>query len=493
MHLKFYKMKKIIFLLFVLCAFVSCSNGQLTFSVFNYTEPTGFTKEIGKGNIAYTITDKKKGSYCKITLLGAVNSNGDIQTEFEKEWKINVTNSFTVIDKMQLGNVEKVNGWDAITGMQNFTFNKNTAAAIQTTFVGFGKTAGILIFMNDANYQKYATGFLEKFSLNKPTAEQVNEPIKNNSNTNTNNTTITQNTNSNTGSFSNKNFIPKLSKGYTLNSSGTNGEISFPQINRNGDIDYTPLHSTKIHIAEVLDAEADLRQQFIKLYKQYFTPKGATWSIMNDDARLMIASTEQGYTFITNQAMDLLFGDHTYVKLTEQGYDANGLYGACMALIKIGNKVLVITMYTPPITSYQSVIKNYLNDCDFINTWDKMLHNSTISNFNKNMVTDVDPDDLIGAWDSRVSAGLYTDIVASKIQFSANGTYNGLKTFEGKTDAGTYTIDKNFINFKSNKGSTSKMQFWMEFRYNGLKVAGYATIFLKDEKGDISRLTCYTK
>jgi hypothetical protein len=480
--------------LFIVC-FLSITKlfAQQTFSVFNYTEPAGAKKEVGKGYISYTISDGKKGTYCMINLLGAVNSSGDIQTEFNAEWNKNVASQNKMLDVLQMDVPKKVNDWDAITGGQNFILGKNTTMALQTTFVGFGKTADVLIYMNDAGYQKYATEFLGKLSLNNPAATQGNIPIKNNPSTNTNNTTTTQNTSSNSGSFSNKNFIPKLSKGYTLNNNAGNIEISFPQINRNGDIDYTPLHSTKIHIAEVLDAETDLRQQFIKLYKQYFTPKGAAWSIMNDDARLIIASTEQGYTFITNQATDLLFGDHTYVKLTEQGYDANGLYGACMALIKVGNKVLVITMYTPPVTSYQSVIKNYLNDCDFINTWDKMLHNSTISNFNKNMVTDVDPDDLIGAWDSRVSAGLYTDIVASKIKFSANGTYNGLKTFEGKTDAGTYTIDKNFINFKSNKGSTSKMQFWMEFRYNGLKVAGYATIFLKDEKGDISRLTCYTK
>jgi hypothetical protein len=155
--------------LFMVC-FLSTTKlfAQQTFSVFTYTEPKGFSKEVSTGNISYTLMDNKKGTYCMINLLGAINSSGDIQTEFNTEWNKNVAAKNKMIDVLQMDVPKKVNGWDAITGGQNFTLGKRPTMALQTTFVGFGKTADVLIYMNDDSYLKYATDFLQKVSLNKP-------------------------------------------------------------------------------------------------------------------------------------------------------------------------------------------------------------------------------------------------------------------------------------------------------------------------------------
>jgi hypothetical protein len=205
-------MKKIIFVLTTLCAIAGCSNAQQTFNVFTYTEPKGFTKEISTGNVSYTLMDNKKGTYCMINLLGAVNSSGDIQTEFNTEWNKNVAAKNKMIDVLQMDVPKKVNGWDAITGGQNFTLGKKPTMALLTTFVGFGKKANVLIYMNDDSYLKYATEFLQKISLNKP---QVVVKQQNNNTTTTpivNNNTIDNdyknaNETTGTGAVSDYNFV----------------------------------------------------------------------------------------------------------------------------------------------------------------------------------------------------------------------------------------------------------------------------------------------
>lgn len=165
-------------ILLSLIVFINKSQAQQTFSVFTYTEPKDFKKELGKGTVTYTITDNKKGTYCKIALLGAITSKGSLQKDFDSEWNINVVKNYSVTGHPQTEEPESVDGWAIKTGVQNFSFKGGTSLAMLNTFVGFNKTAGVLVFMNDQSYQPIVTDFFEKLSLNKP--QNTTAPQKSN-------------------------------------------------------------------------------------------------------------------------------------------------------------------------------------------------------------------------------------------------------------------------------------------------------------------------
>ncbi len=161
-------MRKIVFFILTLFTFAINIQAQQTFSVFTYTEPKGFKKEVGKGTVTYTMTNNKKGIYCKIALLGAIASKGDLQRDFDSEWSINVAKKYNLTGDPQTEEPESVDGWAVKTGVQNFPFQGGTSLAMLNTFVGFNKTAGVLVFMNDESYQSIVADFFNKLSLNKP-------------------------------------------------------------------------------------------------------------------------------------------------------------------------------------------------------------------------------------------------------------------------------------------------------------------------------------
>ncbi len=162
-------MKKIIFLLCVLCAFVGNISAQSTYDVFTYTEPKGYKKEIKTGYTSYTKVDTKSGTYCIISLYTQTTSSGDIKQDFKTDWQDLVAKPLNVIDTPQKNNSDDINNWKTYTGAANFDFNGATSMALLTTAKNGNSKATILVVTNSQTLIKDADLFFAKLKLGKPT------------------------------------------------------------------------------------------------------------------------------------------------------------------------------------------------------------------------------------------------------------------------------------------------------------------------------------
>ncbi len=167
-------MKKIIFLLCVLCAYVGNLNAQTTYDVFTYSEPKGYKKEIGKDYISYTKTDTKTGTYCIISLYKQTASSGDIVKDFEDDWKTLVV-PMGVNDTPQKEAGNDLNGWKTYAGGANFEFNGNTNMVMLNEAKKDNANVAIIVVTNSNDMlEKEANPILAKLKLGKPKTFIVN-------------------------------------------------------------------------------------------------------------------------------------------------------------------------------------------------------------------------------------------------------------------------------------------------------------------------------
>jgi len=78
---------KIIVLLFFVIATTSVFAQQQTFDLITYSPPKGYTKNVEKTLVSYTITDSKKNTRCRIMVIKSTTSKGSIEANFENEWQ----------------------------------------------------------------------------------------------------------------------------------------------------------------------------------------------------------------------------------------------------------------------------------------------------------------------------------------------------------------------------------------------------------------------
>ncbi len=174
-------MKKLIFLLCILCAFVLKINAQTAYDVFTYTEPVGYKKEIATDHITYTKTDTKTGSYCVITLCSKTSGSGNVKKDFENEWQNLVATKFEIKDPPIAEKANNDGDWEMYAGSANFTFNKLPAMVIQATASNKNDKASIVCITNAKKYLTEIDDFLKKTKLEKlkpNTPATVNVPIK---------------------------------------------------------------------------------------------------------------------------------------------------------------------------------------------------------------------------------------------------------------------------------------------------------------------------
>jgi hypothetical protein len=178
-------MKKILLLLCILCAFVGKTFAQTTYDVFTYTEPKDYTKSEKTDNITYTKTDNNTGSYCIIALYKQNPAIGELQTDFDIEWKDIPVASLGVTETPVKENSKDVNGWKSQRGKANFIFNNQKSIA-QLIIFQKNKTVTSIFFVtnNTQLITKELDPFLSKLKLSTPTTITTNTPnaaIKNHS------------------------------------------------------------------------------------------------------------------------------------------------------------------------------------------------------------------------------------------------------------------------------------------------------------------------
>lgn len=182
------KTSKIIFGLFIvqtICLFLA----QPVFSqtekldIMQYTPPPGWTKTVKQGAVVYTGINKTSNAFCVLTIYASSPSAGDPQQDFANDWNQFVVKPFKAEANPKTQTRTNSEGWQGTVGGAQIEFGGGIkAAAILTVYSGFGKTASVLVILNDESYSDQATALIDGIKLDKTQAVAQNAaPVPSNS------------------------------------------------------------------------------------------------------------------------------------------------------------------------------------------------------------------------------------------------------------------------------------------------------------------------
>ncbi|MEP6788591.1 MAG: hypothetical protein ABJB40_09180 [Acidobacteriota bacterium] len=177
------KISKIILALFIAQSFgffaAQSIFGQTeTVDLITFTPPNGWTKTQKAGAMVYTDTNPTKGSFCLLTVYPSTVSAGSPQKDFAAEWNELVVKPFKADANPKTDVQPAPDGWQAVVGGANIELNGGIkAAAVLTVFSGFGKTASILVIINDESYLAQMTTLIDNVKLDKTKALAKTESV----------------------------------------------------------------------------------------------------------------------------------------------------------------------------------------------------------------------------------------------------------------------------------------------------------------------------
>lgn len=132
------------------------------FGIATYKAPSGWKEEKGGGHISYT---KTVGSnFAQIALYDYVKSKGDIQVDFDAQWKELIANG-KEISAPDKGKPVTANGWTAMSGSGTWKFNDATVATILTVYSNQKACVSVLVNFTDPDLARDYVAMLESLSL----------------------------------------------------------------------------------------------------------------------------------------------------------------------------------------------------------------------------------------------------------------------------------------------------------------------------------------
>lgn len=173
-------MSRIVFLL-PLLLFVFASpfvNAQRTetFDVVTYSPPSGFTKRPEGDKVTYTFSNPQ-GGFCILVIYKSANGTGNIETDFDKEWRDLLATPFGISSRPTKQAGPAVSSWQNRTGGANFNLQGNAAAAILSTFSKGGRVFSYIVLLNDPELADLLEGFTASLQIAEPSAPGGNQPI----------------------------------------------------------------------------------------------------------------------------------------------------------------------------------------------------------------------------------------------------------------------------------------------------------------------------
>jgi len=194
-------MKKIICLSILFISVATSFAQKETFDLVTYTPPKDsmaivWKKEVRETIVIYSFTNKKNNSWCQISIVKSTTSKGNIDQDFESEWKELIVKNYKPTEAPQLyevkeadarlpardgtdGNDKVGQGWKIKTGGTKFTFNNSDAIAMLTTMSGFNRCVSITAATNSEDYLKDIEALLVSVDLKKPEIITQQTPVNN--------------------------------------------------------------------------------------------------------------------------------------------------------------------------------------------------------------------------------------------------------------------------------------------------------------------------
>jgi len=113
-----------------------------TFDIITYKPLKGWTIE-AKGT-AMMLSKIDGGSWCQIIMYKNTVSKGNINDDFDSEWKTLVTTNYQGISSPEKENPKTYKDWNVMSGSGVWKFNGNNVATILTTYSGYGACVSIV-------------------------------------------------------------------------------------------------------------------------------------------------------------------------------------------------------------------------------------------------------------------------------------------------------------------------------------------------------------
>lgn len=172
-------MKKFLICFFTLTYLISNGQTKENFDLASYTIPKGWKKELGKGSMAYNITNPKDGQYAKLIVYKSIAGTGVLTTDFEKEWNDLVVSPYKSTQEPDLSEDDLPNDWKIKSGTSTFSFNGGHSVVILMTAISKGNKMSLVFLTNSDKYMADMETIVNSLQFKKATVVTTLPPVNN--------------------------------------------------------------------------------------------------------------------------------------------------------------------------------------------------------------------------------------------------------------------------------------------------------------------------
>lgn len=169
--IKFTGMKILTALFFFFISVMAYSQTNDSFDIASFTVPENWKKEAKSGVVSYTKTDQASGGYCIIAVYKSIAGMGNIDNDFENEWKELVAGRFTVNNTPETESEKRKDGWLSKAGVAAINDGNGAAIAILSVFENSGKMMSVLALTNKEEFITSTENFLHTIKFRKLLAD----------------------------------------------------------------------------------------------------------------------------------------------------------------------------------------------------------------------------------------------------------------------------------------------------------------------------------
>ena len=167
-------MKNIFHVYFLSLSIVQVFAQKQTFDLFTYTPPKGWKQEIKEGVVSYTFINKKDKSWCQTGLYKSTTSKGDIEADFDSEWKTLIVEQYKTNDPPMGIDISEAEGWKIKSGAGKFIFNGKETMVVLTTFSGYDVCLSVVAITPNQRYLQDFENLIGSLELRTPELKDQN-------------------------------------------------------------------------------------------------------------------------------------------------------------------------------------------------------------------------------------------------------------------------------------------------------------------------------
>lgn len=162
--------KLILIILLLTITFYSYSQ-QKVYDIATYNAPAGWMERKGEGNISYSKIVGK--NWAQIAIYKYRNSDGDIETDFNKDWN-EVVATGKNISEPEKTVPQFQNGWSIMSGSGVWQYNGSNVATILTVYSNKEVCVAIMCNATAKPYLKTYQALIESLNMDAKKAKPIN-------------------------------------------------------------------------------------------------------------------------------------------------------------------------------------------------------------------------------------------------------------------------------------------------------------------------------